>query len=157
MAVWIFGWPLSPEAAWECFLLHFPHNDGAVVRFRASDGLMKSPKLQKAIKYLADKKAGTSVHIVWNAAKHFALNSPEHRAAIALNGCDVIKGKTDKATGDYEIRIRCPMVYPKYFRAEFNLGLFTIYIHEGLFRHLEEKGWISRYTAEYHTTVKVTK
>lgn len=26
-AVWMFGWPVSPEAALEAFLMHFPHAD----------------------------------------------------------------------------------------------------------------------------------
>ena len=154
MALWLFGWPLSPEAAWECFLLHFPHEDDDVVRFRASNEFMKSPKLQKAVEYLSDKKPGTSVHIVWKASKDYALDSPERRAAIAVNACDVIKDEVDKTTGNYEIRIRCAMVYPKYSWAEFNLGKFSIFLHEGLFRYLEERGWISRYIAEYYTVIE---
>lgn len=154
MALWMFGWPLSPEAARECFLLHFPHEEDGVVRFKASRGFMKSPKLQKAVEYLSDKQSGTSVRVAWKASKDYALHSPEHRAAIAVNACDVIKGEVDKTTGDYEIRIRCAMVYPKYSRTEFNLGKFSIWIQEGLFRYLEERGWISRYIAEYYTIIK---
>lgn len=154
MALWMFGWPLSPEAARECFLLHFPHEENGVVRFKASRGFMKSPKLQKAVEYLSDKQSGTSVHVAWKASKDYALRSPEHRAAIAVNACDVIKGEVDKTTGDYEIRIRCAMIYPKYSRTEFNLGKFSIWIQEGLFRYLEERGWISRYIAEYYTIIK---
>lgn len=45
MALWLFAWPLSPEAARKCFLLHFPHEDDDVVMFRVSKGFMKSPKL----------------------------------------------------------------------------------------------------------------
>lgn len=153
MALWMFGWPLSPEAARECFLLHFPHEDDDVIRFRASKGFMKSPKLQKAVKYLSDKPAGTSIHVAWKASKDYALYSSEHRAAIAVNACDVIKEDVDKTTGDYEIRIRCVMVYPKYSRTEFNLGKFSIWIQEGLFRYLEERGWFSRYIAEYYTII----
>ena len=92
---------------------------------------MKSPKLQKAVEYLSDKKPGTSVRVAWKASKDYALGSQEHRAAIAVNACDVIKGEVDKATGDYEIRIRCAMVYPKYSWTEFNLGKFSIFLHEG--------------------------
>lgn len=154
MAVWMFGWPLSPEAARECFLLHFPHEDDDLVRFKASRGFMKSPKLRTAVEYLSDKQSGASVHVAWKASKDYALYSPEHRAAIAVNACDVIKGEVDKTTGDYEIRIRCAMVYPKYSRTEFNLGKFSIWIQEGLFRYLEERGWISRYIAEYYTIIR---
>ena len=153
IALWMFGWLLSPEAATECFLLHFPHEDDDVVRFRTSKGFMKSPKLQKAVQYLADKQSGTSVHVAWRGSEDYALHSPEHRAAIAVNACDVIKGEVDEATGNYEIKIRCAMVYPKYSRTEFNFGLFSIWIQEGLFRYLEERGWISRYIAEYYTVV----
>ena len=46
------------------------------------------------------------------------------------------------------------MVYPKYSRTEFNLGKFSIWIQEGLFRYLEERGWISRYIAEYYTIIR---
>lgn len=153
MALWMFGWPLSPEAAWECFLLNFPYEDDDVVRFRASKGFMKSPKLQDAVEYLSDKPAGASVHVTWKASEDYALRSPGHRAAIAVNACDVIKGEVDKATGSYEIIIRCAMVYPEYSRTEFNLGAFSVWIHEGLFRYLEERGWISRYIAEYYTVI----
>lgn len=153
MALWMFGWPLSPEAARECFLLHFPHEDDDVVRFRASKGFMKSLKLQKAVKYLSDKESGASVHVAWKASKDYAVESPERRAAIAVNACDVIKGEVDDSTGNYEIMIRCAMVYPKYSWTEFDLGKFSIYLHEGLFRYLEERGWISRYIAEYHTEI----
>ena len=156
MALWLFGWPLSPEAARECFLLHFPHEDDDVVRFRASKGFMKSPKLQDAVEYLSDKHAGTSVRVEWKASRDYAVHSPEHRAAIAVNACDVIKGEEDKSTGNYEILIRCAMVYPKYSWTEFNLGKFSIYLHEGLFRYLEDRGWISRYIAEYSTVIKKT-
>ena len=135
-------------------VLHFLYEDDDVVRFRASNGFMKSPKLQKAVEYLSDKKPGTSVHIVWKASKDYALDSPEHRAAIAVNACDVIKDEVDKTTGNYEIRIRCAMVYPKYSWTEFNLGKFSIFLHEGLFRYLEERGWISRYIAEYYTIIE---
>ena len=90
MALWLFGWPLSPEAAWECFLLHFPHHDDEVVTFRASEGFIKAPKLLEAINSLADRPSGSTVHVTWNASRDYALNSPERRAAIAVNACDVI-------------------------------------------------------------------
>lgn len=150
MALWMFGWPLSPEAARECFLLHFPHDDDDVVRFRASKSFMKSQKLRQAVEYLSDKPDGTGVRVAWKASRDYALDSPERRAAIAVNACKVTKTVTDDATGEYEIRIVCEMVYPKYSWTEFNLGKFSVFLHEGLFRYLEEKGWISRYIAEYY-------
>ena len=46
------------------------------------------------------------------------------------------------------------MVYPKYSWTEFNLGIFSVFLHEGLFRYLEERDWISRYIAEYYTVIE---
>ena len=36
-----------------------------------------------------------------------------------------------------------------YSWTRFNLGKFSIYIHEGLFRYLQDNGWLSKYTAVY--------
>ena len=149
MALWMFGWPLSPEAALECFLLHFPHQEDDVVRFKASKGFMKSAKIAGAVAYLADKPDGTAVPVAWKASRDYALGSPEHRAAIAVNACKVSKAAIDESTGEYEIRIVCAMVYPKYSWTRFNLGRFSIFLHEGLFRYLQDNGWLSRYIAEY--------
>ena len=44
MALWIFGWPLSPEAAKECFLLHFPQKD--TVEFEITNAIYDSPKIE---------------------------------------------------------------------------------------------------------------
>lgn len=81
------------------------------------------------MQYLADKPVGCSVRVAWKASKaskDYALHSPEHRAAIAVNACDVIKGEVDEATRNCEIKIRCAMVYPKYSRTDFNFGPFSI-------------------------------
>lgn len=154
MALWIFGWPLSPEAARECFLLHFPHHEDEVVTFSASKRFIKAPKLLAAINSLADKPTGSTVHVTWNASRDYALNSPERRAAIAVNACDVTKGRivesdSENAANGFEVRISCAMIYPKYSWTRFNLGKFSIYIHEGLFRYLQDNGWLSKYMAVY--------
>ena len=41
------------------------------------------------------------------------------------------------------------MIYPKYSWTRFNLGKFSIYIHERLFRYLQDNGWLSKYMAVY--------
>lgn len=153
MALWLFGWPLSPEAAWECFLLHFPHEEDEVVEFRARRKFC-TPKLKRAINSLADKPYGSSVTVAWNGDRDYALNSPERRAAIAVNACMVTKCRpADEvaAQGHYEASITCPMLYPEYSRTHFNLGKVSIMVHEGLFRHLQDRGWLSRYVADYRT------
>lgn len=149
MAVWMFGWPLSPEAARECYKLHFPQQD--TVEFKITNSL-PSPKMTEACKSLENKPVGTSVIVTWNGDKDYALNSPEHRAAIALNPCKITKIETPEyfsKHGIYDCEITSPMIYPKYSRTEFNLGKVTIIVHEGLFRYLQDKGWLSKYVAKY--------
>ena len=129
MALWIFGWPLSPEAAKECFLLHFPQKD--TVEFEITNAIYNSPKIE--------------------------LNSPEHRAAIALNPCKITRVETPEWLTEYnrklyDVKITSPMIYPKHSRTEFNLGKVTIIVHEGLFRYLQDRGWLSKYIAEYNAT-----
>lgn len=97
---------------------------------------------------------GASVRVAWNGDRDYAFNSPERRAAIAVNACDVTKRKPEVSSvqGIYEVSVTCPMLYPTYSRTNFNLGKFTIVIHEGLFRHLQNRDWLSRYVAEYRMT-----
>lgn len=151
MALWIFGWPLSPEAAKECFLLHFPQKD--TVEFEITNAIYDSPKITEACESLSTKSVGTSITVAWNGNKDYALNSPEHRAAIALNPCKITRIKDEyppfNTSSLYKVKITSPMIYPKYSRTEFNLGKFTIIVHEGLFRYLQDRGWLSKYIAEY--------
>lgn len=142
MALWMFGWPLSPEAAKECFMLHFHNED--TVKFRATrGGIYKSDKIMKAVAKLGNRPIGSSIYVAWNGKKDYALRSPEHRAAIALNPCYVTKVENDH----YEISAR--LVYPKYSKTPFDLRLFTITLHEGLFRYLQDRGWLSIYNISY--------
>ena len=53
MAVYMFGWPLSPEAASEIFKMSFPWNREKAV-LREDDFFMESPTVQKAIKCLQE-------------------------------------------------------------------------------------------------------
>lgn len=150
MAVWMFGWPLAPEAARECYKLHFPQQD--TVEFELSDA-MYSPKIAAACEFLSDKPAGTSVSVAWNGDIDYALNSPEHRAAIALNPCKITRIEDSEPLFDttrlYHVKLTSPMIYPEYSRTIFDFKHFKIIIHEGLFRYLQDKGWLSKYIAEY--------
>ena len=51
MAVSMFGWPLSPEAAGEVFRMSFPWNRGKAV-LKENDFFIESPTVQKALKGL---------------------------------------------------------------------------------------------------------
>lgn len=151
MALWLFGWPLSPEAARECFLLHFPQKD--TVEFEITNAIYDSSKIAEACESLSTKSVRTSITVAWNGNKDYALNSPEHRAAIALNPCKITRIKDEyppfNTSSLYKVKITSPMIYPKYSRTEFNLGKVTIIVHEGLFRYLQDRGWLSKYIAEY--------
>ena len=147
MAVWMFGWPISPEAAKECYKLHFSQQD--TVRFKTTDAIY-SRKIARACESLSDKPAGSSLIETWNGDKDYALNNSEHRAAIALNPCKITKIKdSSNTTTFYKVKITSPMIYPKYSRTIFDLKSFQIIIHEGLFRYLQDRSWLSKYVAEY--------
>lgn len=147
-AVWMFGWVISPEAAKECFLLHFPQKD--TVEFKPGK-ILNTPKIKAAINNTFNQKVGTSTRITWDGDKDYALGSPEHRTAIALNPCTVTKLENNFGPSPYmsHVKVTSPMIYPEYSRTQFNLGKFSIYLHEGLFRYLQDKGWLSKYVAEY--------
>ena len=159
IAVWSLGWPLSPEAARECFMLHLPiRKDTVIVR-----GKIDSPKIRKAASSL--KHDGQSVYVAWNGARDYALRSPEHRAAIAVNPCYVKRVGNMKENGNGHaenndenssgilFEITSSMQYPKWSETVFNLGFCSITAQEGLFRYLQDKGWLSCFVAKYYLTV----
>ena len=149
MAVWMFGWPVSPVAAHECLTLHYTFNKDTVVDWNFNRRLqVLSPKVIHNIKSLTDKPVGDIRYIVWYGDKDYALSSKEHEAAIAINPCTVTKAALmDDGTPLY--LIHSSMQYPKESRTSFNLGKFTLVLNEGLFRHLQDRGWLGYYTVEY--------
>lgn len=153
MAVWMFGWTFAPEAAKECFMLHLPYTQGDTLDFKPNK-ITDSEKINKAINSLKSKPIGSSVYVTWDGNEDYALSSIEHRAAIAINPCKITKTSPSKLAIKYSpnvdfIEITSPMIYPKYSRTTFDLGKFKIVIHEGLFRYLQDKGWLTKYTARY--------
>lgn len=144
------GYPIAPEAARECLKLHFTDKD--TVYFNRHD-FSGSEKLKEAHHQLLDKPDGSSVRISWNGNKDYSPFSGEHRLAIAANPCKLTK----VAYQDYEhfhdeylYRLTTSTEYPKQSRTEFNFRKFKIVINEGLFRYLQDKGWLSKYTAVYN-------
>lgn len=65
---------------------------------------------------------------------------------IAVNPCAITKTKAD---GKVVYLLRCDMLYARHSDTEFNMGFMTIHLQEGLMRHLQERGWLGRYYAEY--------
>lgn len=146
-AVWMFGWPLSPEAAKECFKLHFPQDEHVAIG--ASYKFHESLKLQEAYEYLKDKPLDTEVYVTWDGNEDYSIKSSEHRTAIAVNPCRVIKAMEHKSGNRYMACVEASMIYPKYSKTTFDCGKFKITLYEGLFRYLQDKGWLSTYKALY--------
>ena len=142
VALWSLGWPLSPQAARECFMLHFPQKDTVFI-----DMHLKSPRIESAVVSLKERPVGSSVRVVWNGADAYSLASPEHKAAIAVNPCRVVKEWQESYM--YTCGVYSSMQYPRSSNTVFTLGNIRIPVQEGLFRYLQDKGWLSCFTAKY--------
>ena len=144
------GYPIAPEAARECLKLHFTDRDTIYFNWHNFSG---SKKLEEAHRQLIDKPDGSSVRISWNGNKDYSPFSCEHRLAIAANPCTLTKVRNlefECFPDEYWYTITTSTEYPKYSRTEFNFRKFKIVINEGLFRYLQDKGWLHKYKAVYN-------
>ena len=135
MAVYMFGWPLSPEAASEIFKMSFPWNRERTV-FRENDFFMESPTVQKALKGLQE---GQRKRIAFKAETAYNTASPDHRVALAVNPGILYKK-------DGKVYLESYAHYPYYSATPITIFGSKIIIHEGLFHYLEEIGWMHPYT-----------
>lgn len=135
MAVYMFGWPLSPEAAGEIFKMSFPWNREKTI-FRENDFFMDSPAVQRALKGLEE---GQRKKIVFKAETAYNTASPDHRVALAVN-----PGFLYKKEG--KVYLESYAHYPYYSATPITLFGAKIIIHEGLFHYLEKIGWMHPYT-----------
>lgn len=142
IALWSLGWPMSPQAARECFMLHFPQKDTVFI-----DMHLNSPRIESAVASLKKRPVGSSVRVAWNGADAYSLASPEHKAAIAVNPCRVVKEWQESYM--YTCSVYSLMQYPRKSNTVFTLGSIRIPVQEGLFRYLQDKGWLSCFTARY--------
>ena len=142
IALWTLGWPLSPQAARECFMLHFPQRDTVSIEMHLS-----SPRIKEAVASLRDKPLGSSVAVSWNGNEAYSLASPEHKAAIAVNPCRIVKEWQESYL--YTCSVYSSMQYPKRSDTVFTLGRIRIPVQEGLFRYLQDREWLSCFTARY--------
>ena len=124
-------------------MLHFPYKDTVNIKMNLS-----SPRIEAAIRSLKDKPVGASVTIAWDGNEAYSLASPEHKAAIAVNPCRVVKERQEGYM--YSCSVYSPMLYPKQSNTRITIGAVRIPLQEGLFRHLQDKGWLSQFTARYH-------
>ena len=135
MAVYMFGWPLSPEAAGEIFKMSFPWNRETAI-FRENDFFMDSPAVQRALKGLEE---GQRKKIVFKAETAYNTASPDHRVALGVNPGFLYKK-------DGRVYLESYAHYPHYSATPITLFGAMIVIHEGLFHYLEKIGWMHPYT-----------
>jgi hypothetical protein len=135
MAVYMFGWPLSPEAASEIFKMSFPWNREKTV-FIENNFFMDSPAVQKASK---DLHEGQRKMIVFKAETAYNTASPDHRVALGVN-----PGFLYKKYG--KIHLESYAHYPYCSATPITLFGARIIIQEGLFHYLEKIGWMHPYT-----------
>ena len=135
MAVYMFGWPLSPEAAGEVFRMSFPWNREKAI-LREDDFFMESPTVNKALKGLQE---GQRKRIAFKAETAYNTASPDHRVALAVNPGILYKK-------DGKVYLESYAHYPYYSATPITIFGSKIIIHEGLFHYLEEIGWMHPYT-----------
>ena len=135
MAVYMFGWPLSPEAASEIFKMSFPWNREIAI-LREDDFFMESPTVQKALKGLQE---GQRKRIAFKAETAYNTASPDHRVALGVNPGYLYKK-------DGKVYLESYAHYPYYSATPITIFGLKIIIHEGLFHYLEKIGWMHPYT-----------
>ena len=135
MAVYMFGWPLSPEASAEIYRMSFARNREQTI-VKENGFFMDSPSDQKALKGL---KEGQRKKIIYKAETAYNTASPDHRVALAVNPGFLYKK-------DGKVYLESYAHYPYYSPTPITLCGCKIIIHEGLFHYLEKIGWMHPYT-----------
>ena len=131
----VVAFPFFPEASKEFLYMMVPAKNG--LRTFEGDFFMQSKKLQDAFKQ-SDKGK-----VVWYQ-KHYNIRNAESRVALALNACTYEIIRTEKET-TYKAAVA--VRYPKKCRSTMLKEPLEIRVEEGLFRYLEEEGWLFGYNA----------
>lgn len=143
-ALWLFAWPASPAAANEVFLMQFSKKDTIIHK---NEYLKKSILSERVIKTINSLSLGQHKELRYNGNVSYALFDKEHKAAMAINPCVVSKEKIDGK--EYAV-IRLDNSWPVVSTTKIGIcGDFSITLHEGLFRYLQDKGVIRHLVDEY--------
>jgi hypothetical protein len=141
---YVFG---MPEVATEALYLHFPEKN--TVWF--SDFPAQSPRVQAKLKCLRTRLDSGQDHartrVVW---PRYTWENMRH--GLALNTLTVAAFK-DKEDGTYKYGGYVSTQYPR--RGTLTIGHpfgIPIQLEEGLYRRLQERGWLHPYTAEWYWT-----
>lgn len=135
MAVYMFGWPLSPEASAEIYRMSFSRNREQNI-YKENDYFLDSPAVQRALKGLEE---GKRKKIVFKAETAYNTASPDHRVALGVNPGYLYKE-------DGKVYLESYAHYPAYSATPITLFGYSIIVHEGLFHYLEKIHWIHPYT-----------
>lgn len=135
MAIYMFGWPLSPEAAGEIYRMSFSKNREQII-YKENDYFLGSPAVQKALKGLEE---GQRKKIVFKAETAYNTASPDHRVALGVNPGFLYKK-------DGKVYLESYAHYPYYSATPITLFGYKIIVHEGLFHYLEKLHWMHPYT-----------
>ena len=122
MAIWMIGWPFAPEAAYEAFLMHFPH---------------KKEVVRNLDMYAAN---GFSTEIKAKGAEYSEMTWKNLRYVLALNSPETYFEVTDT----YSICI-VPVKYTDAVHRIRKIPINTI-----LFKYLQDKGILHPYTMVYY-------
>lgn len=135
MAVYMFGWPLSPEAAGEIYRMSFPRYRETVI-MKKNDFFLDSPKVQKTLTGLQE---GESRKIFFKAETAYNTASLDHRVALGVN-----PGVLHKKDG--KVYLESYAHYPYCSATPITVFGARIIVQEGLFHYLEKIGWMHPYT-----------
>ena len=129
MAVWMFGWPISPEAAKEAFWLHFK-NPGQMWNFSysfyGSEVITSHPNWEKKKPF----------KVSWPSISE--LSDKELRYALAYSTINTQVMFTEYGEPILECRV-------EYQNVKYRIKGITIYT--GLFQYLQQIGWLHPYTS----------
>lgn len=129
MAVWMFGWPLSPMAAHEAFCMHFKAwND---IRWHCDECFTNSKVITSNVNW--EKKEPFKVSWPTDLTK---IPKEELTYALAYNTKD-----TEVAFTQYGHPVLAFKV--EYQNVKYNFGCIPVYT--GLFQYLQKIGWLYPY------------
>lgn len=147
-ALWMFAWPSSLGAANEVFMMQVCGKRGETVRHK-NKYILKSLLTPRVLATMKSLSLGQSKRLAYNGNISYALNDPEHKAAMAINPC-VISKEIDKKTGKPMYFIRLDNTWPIHSETHIRvLGSFEIVLNEGLFRYLQDRHIINNFIDEY--------
>ena len=141
IAIWCFGWVLSPEAAEQAFLAQFVRRCSEV--YRSNAFFLKSNRFQEQT---ADRFGKSEYSKVLHyEARDFVPGNGELRYALAIDGALYSLGWSDNVPIE---QCSVEASYKDYIGKFSFLGL-TVSIDYSVLRYLQQIGWLRTYTITY--------